>query len=190
MNIADIHQEPRHCLGATFILRLLLLLLALVTLMPRPGLAQQIVDQDGEKLTLGKPFTRIISLYPAHTENLAQLGLDSEIIGISTSDTYPEIITAKPRFSDEDNAEKFIAAAPDLILIRPMISRAHPELIKKLRQTGITVVSLQPTTIAEMFSYWQILGQLTGRTSEAQAMQKRFQAGVGDNPAKAAAAFA
>ena len=177
MNIADTHQRQHHRTDATFILRLLLLL-TFVTLTSRPSLAQQIFDQDGEKLILGKPFSRIISLYPAHTENLAQLGLGTEIIGISTSDTYPQAITAKPRFSDEDNAEKFIAADPDLILIRPMISRAHPELVKRLRQTGITVVSLQPTTIADMFSYWQILGQLTGKTSEAQAMQKRFQADV------------
>ena len=155
-----------------------LLLLALLTVSPRSCLAQQIVDQDGEQLTFTHPFRRIISLYPAHTENLAQLGLDQEIIGISTADTFPASITAKPRFSDEDNAEKFIAAAPDLILIRPMISRAHPNLLKKLRQSGITIVSLQPTTIEQMYSYWHILGQLTGKTEEAAAMKMQFQAGI------------
>lgn len=156
----------------------LLLLLALLTVSPRSCPAQQIVDQDGKQLTFTHPFRRIISLYPAHTENLTQLGLDREIIGISTADTYPSSVTAKPRFSDEDNAEKFIAASPDLILIRPMISRAHPDLLKRLRQAGITIVSLQPTTVEQMYSYWHTLGQLTGKTEEAAAMQRQFQAGI------------
>jgi len=175
--------ERSYCLHGgkadTSILVGLLLLFALLTVStPRSCLAQQIVDQDGKQLTFTHPFQRIISLYPAHTENLAGLGLDREIIGISTADTYPSSVIDKPRFSDEDNAEKFIAAAPDLILIRPMISRAHPDLLKKLRQSGITIVSLQPTTIEQMYSYWRILGQLTGKTEEAAAMERLFQAGI------------
>ncbi len=175
--------ERSYCLHGgkadTSILVGLLLLFALLTVStPRSCLAQQIVDQDGKQLTFTHPFRRIISLYPAHTENLAGLGLDREIIGISTADTYPSSVIDKPRFSDEDNAEKFIAAAPDLILIRPMISRAHPDLLKKLRQSGITIVSLQPTTIEQMYSYWRILGQLTGKTEEAAAMERLFQAGI------------
>lgn len=177
MNTADTACRQRGSLSGIKPF-LILLLSALIAALPRFAAAQEITDQDGQQLTLRKPFSRIISLYPAHTENLAQLGLDDEIIGISTSDTYPPSFAGKARFSDEDNAEKFIAAAPDLILIRPMISRAHPDLIKKLRQTGITIVSLQPTTVEAMFSYWQTLGQLTGRTTEAREMQKQFQAGV------------
>lgn len=156
----------------------LFLLIYLIAALPRLAPAQRITDQEGETIAFEKPFSRIISLYPAHTENLAQLGLDEEIVGIGTGDVFPAAMSGKPRFSDADNAEKFIATTPDLLLIRPMISRTHPELVAKLRQSGIAVVSLQPTTVDEMFEYWQTLGQLTGRNEAARAMAGEFRAGI------------
>lgn len=139
-----------------------------------PASAATLVDQDGNKVTYGAPFKRIISLYPAHTENLLALGLGQELIGIASGDEAPAIL-GRPRFSANDNPEKFIAARPDLILIRPMISQAHPQLVSQLRKTGIVIVSLQPTTVEEMFSYWQTLGDLTGRGPAAAAMICTFE---------------
>ena len=121
-----------------------------------------------------KPYTRIISLYSAHTENLVSLGAGSQIIGISSSDDYPAEILTKPRYSYREDAEKFIAARPDLVLVRPMIERSYPQLLDKLQQAGIKVVSLQPTSLDEIFVYWQALGQLTGRSTEAGKMITTF----------------
>lgn len=123
-------------------------------------------------------FARIISLYPAHSENLTALGLTQELIGIAASDTYPPQILSKQRFSHHDNAEKFIAANPDLVLIRPMIARAAPQLMEQLRSAGITVISLQPRTIDEMLSYWMTLGRLTGREEAARQMVAEFKMGL------------
>ena len=55
-----------------------------------------IVDQAGRKLTIEKPFERIISLYGAHTENLFNLGLFKKIIGVSRHETYPPEALQKP----------------------------------------------------------------------------------------------
>ena len=148
--------------------------LLLLVMTPLVTIAQPIVDDEGQEISFAKPFSKIISLYPAHTENLASLGCDTELIGIGESDNYPEKFTSKPRFSYRDNTEKFLAAEPDLLLIRPMISRSQPELIEKLRAIGITIVSLQPTSIDQMFSYWQKLGDLCGRNDQAQKMAKKF----------------
>lgn len=155
-----------------FYLIVSLLFLAVTSVSPT---AHTLVDDEGKTITFTKPFSRIISLYPAHTENLAALGCNAELIGIGDSDNYPERFTAKQRFSYRDNTEKFLAANPDLLLIRPMISRSQPELIEKLRATGITIISLQPTDIDQMFSYWLKLGDLCGRTIEAQQMVKDFK---------------
>jgi iron complex transport system substrate-binding protein len=125
------------------------------------------------------PYTRIISLYSAHTENLVSLGAEDQLIGISTSDTYPEEILSKPRFSYREDAEKFIAARPDLVLVRPMIERSYPQLLGKLRQAGITVISLQPTSIEGIFKYWYELGRLTGHEDNAVTMVTEFQMGIG-----------
>ncbi len=136
--------------------------------------ASSIMDQNGKKITISQPFRRIISLYPAHTENLISLGLHQQLIGVSTSDDFPLEIIDKPKFSYKDNTEKFIAASPDLVLIRPMIERAYPKLISQLRMAGITVVSLQPRSVDEMFNYWMKLGLLTGRKKEAELMINDF----------------
>ena len=120
-------------------------------------------------------YKRIISLYPAHTENLTALGLTQELIGISPSDTYPPQVLSKQRFSHRDNAEKFIAAMPDLVLIRPMIARAAPELLNQLKGAGITVISLQPRSVDELFKYWLELGLLTGKDENAKQMISDFK---------------
>ncbi len=119
-------------------------------------------------------FSRIISLYSAHTENLVSLGASEQIVGISSSDNYPSQILEKKRFSYRDDTERFIAATPDLVLVRPMIERSYPKLISKLRQAGITVVSLQPTSVEGIFDYWEELGKLTGREKEAKLITAKF----------------
>lgn len=123
-----------------------------------------------------KIYHRIISLYPAHTENLVSLGAEKQLIGISKSDDYPESIINKPRFSSRDDPERFLAAKPDLILIRPMIERAHPQLLAKLREAGIDIISLQPNSVKEIFSYWRELASLCGKKKQGEQMIADFQA--------------
>lgn len=139
--------------------------------------ATDFTDQSGNTIHFDRPFTRIISLYAAHTENLASLGLDNEIIGRSGDDDYPPSITAISEFSS-DNPEKFIAARPDLVLIRPMLAVRHAEFFAQLQKVGITIVSLQPTTIDQMYAYWHDLGMLTGKEQEAKAMIEKFKSGL------------
>jgi iron complex transport system substrate-binding protein len=138
----------------------------------------QIQDNAGRKVVIDKPFSRIISLYPAHTENLFFLGIEKAIIGVSRSDNYPEGTEKKTRYSVHDGPEKFLAASPDLILVRPMIDHGYLPLIKQLEQFGITVISLQPSDIDEMYVYWQILGRLTGKENQALDMIEHFRKSV------------
>jgi iron complex transport system substrate-binding protein len=137
--------------------------------------ASSFTDESGKRFEVRKSYCRIISLYGAHTENLFALGLDKEIIGVSPNETYPAKALTKPAFSYHDDAEKFMAAKPDLVLIRPMIATSHAQFVEKLEKAGITVVSLQPVGISDMYEYWKSLGILTGREKEALRMTSRFQ---------------
>ena len=134
-----------------------------------------IIDQNGRRLQVNIPFQRIISLYGAHTENLFSLGLGKEIIGVSTHEDYPAEALQRPVFSYHDDPEKFLAARPDLVLIRPMIDRGYPQFISRLEKSGITVVSLQPAAANEIYTYWEILGILTGRQQRAQRLIEHFR---------------
>lgn len=135
----------------------------------------RVIDQAGRAIEVSKPFRRIISLYGAHTENLFALGLDQEIIGVSRSEVYPPQALKRPRYSYHDDPEKFLVAGPDLVLIRPMIERGYAPFVKRLQASGITVVSMQPSTVEEMFVYWKILGVLCGRPQRAEGMVVGFQ---------------
>ena len=137
-----------------------------------------VVDSSGRKITVNKPFDRIISLYGAHSENLFALEAGQLVIGVSPHEDYPPEAVRKPVFSYHDDPEKFLAARPDLVLTRPMIDRGYPQFVQRLEKSGITVVSLQPGTVEEMVVYWQILGILAGREAPAQAMTERFRRAV------------
>ncbi len=134
-----------------------------------------IIDQSGNEILVRTPFKKIISLYGAHTENLFALGCDEEILGVTRNASYPPEAQKRPAFHYREDAEKFLAARPDLILIRPMIARGYPQLVERFQKSGITVVSLQPSNVEEMFLYWRILGLLTGHRDKADAMVKKFQ---------------
>ncbi len=146
--------------------------------------AGMICDRSGRKIQVDQPFRRIISLYGAHTENLFSLGLDSEIIGVSRNDSWPPQAQMKMKFSYHDDAEKFMALRPDLVLTRPMIDRVYRPFVRKLEQAGIRVVSLQPVGMEDMFAYWRDLGTLTGKRAEAENMVRRFQAAVKESAEK------
>jgi iron complex transport system substrate-binding protein len=137
-----------------------------------------VIDQSNRRIAVQKPFKRIISLYGAHTENLYSLELDAQIIGVSRHEDYPSQALKKPVFSYHDDPEKFLAARPDLVLIRPMIDRGYPQFVSRLEKSGITVVSLQPGTIKDMYAYWKILGVLTGKPERASNMIANFKKAV------------
>lgn len=137
-----------------------------------------IIDQSGRRLDIKKSFKRIISLYGAHTENLFNLGLNKEIIGVSRHETYPPEASHKPAFSYHDDPERFIAARPDLVIIRPMIDRGYPQFVSALEKSGITIVSLQPDTVGNMHTYWHILGILSGTRQRATTMISQFNTAV------------
>ncbi|MGD9823572.1 ABC transporter substrate-binding protein [Desulfobacter sp.] len=130
-----------------------------------------VTDAGGRSIQVNAPFTRIISLYGAHTRNLKTLGLDDEIIGVCPMDEW----AGKPGYSYHDGLEKFMAAQPDLVLIRPMIDRAYTALVKGMEKSGIIVVSLQPGSVDQMFDYWLDLGILTGKVDQARQMVFSFK---------------
>ncbi|RLJ03932.1 MAG: hypothetical protein DRP08_02745 [Candidatus Aenigmatarchaeota archaeon] len=133
-----------------------------------------LTDLGGRRIIITHPYKKIISLYGAHTENLFSLGLSDEIIGVSRNEAFPPEVLRKPVFSYHDDPEKFIGMRPDLVLIRPMIDRGYRPFVKKLEVAGITVVSLQPKSVTEMYNYWRDLGRLTGKEKQAEEMIKEF----------------
>lgn len=133
-----------------------------------------VVDDLGREVRLKAPAKRIISLYAAHTENLFSLGLNEEIIGVSGSESYPSAALAKPSYSYREDAEKVIAARPDLVLVRTFIAGNYPDFIKKLETAGIPVAVLYPENIDQFLLCLKKLGKMTGKEKEAGGLVAGF----------------
>ncbi|MDR2796143.1 MAG: ABC transporter substrate-binding protein [Spirochaetaceae bacterium] len=125
-------------------------------------------DDEGNTVSFDKPFARIISLYSAHTENLFALGAGANLIGGHSTCDYPAAAKELPVFEYTGDPEYVIAAAPDLVLIRPFIRRHNPEYTGALEKAGIPVVSLYPETFDDFDAYIRRLGLLAGVDAEME----------------------
>lgn len=112
-----------------------------------------VTDRAGRSVLVERPFTRIISLYTAHTENLLAMGAGNALIGISRACAGLPGAAGRQVFSTHDGPERFLVAKPDLVLIRPMIDNGYPNLVQRLEKSGVTVLSLQPAGVEEMLEY-------------------------------------
>ncbi|WLE96944.1 MAG: ABC transporter substrate-binding protein [Candidatus Electrothrix communis] len=156
-------------------LKHILIALLFSCLLAVPAFGEPIIDNDGRVIQPKNSFQRIISLYAAHTRNLIDMGAGAQIVAIGRSDKQrPDL----PKLSFRDDPERLLALKPDLVLIRPMLSRSYPQMVERLEANGVTVVSLQPTSVDEMFRYWENLGVLSGHQDEASQMIARFGAGL------------
>lgn len=133
-------------------------------------------DDDGREIRLDAPAKRIISLYSAHTENLYFLGAGEKLIGAHSTSTFPPEAAALPRYDYQGDPESVIAADPDLVLIRPFITRKAPDFVAALEKAGIPVVSLYPEKLDQFDDYIEKLALLTGTTEKAHALLQDFHA--------------
>lgn len=125
-------------------------------------------DDEGRKINLNEPCTRIISLYSAHTENLFTLGAGDSLIGNYKTGNYPEPASKITMYDYNSDPEKVIAANPDCVIIRPFITRKSPEFVKALENAGINVVSLYPQSYDDFPEYINRLAMLVGKEDEAK----------------------
>ncbi len=130
----------------------------------------QFTDDDGRKVSLSAPCKRIISLYSAHTENLFSLGVGNLIIGVHDTSIYPPETQDIPIYDYMDDPETIISANPDLVLIRPFITRKVPNFVQAIEKAGITVVSLYPEKFEDFPDYINKLAIVTG-TEDIAAKQ-------------------
>lgn len=106
-------------------------------------------------------FSRIVSLYPGHTDNIIALGGASRLAAISENEedsTLPKL----PRLPLKTGAEAVMALKPDLVLVRDLVSKQNPNLSKVLERAGIKVIVLNTPSWDEFDSYLRTLSAFIG----------------------------
>jgi len=117
---------------------------------------------------------RIVSLAPANTEILFALGLDKEIVGVSSYCNFPPAALGKEKVGDfsNPNIEKIISLKPDIIFSAGL---EQEQAAKKLKDLGQKVVIIDPSNFAQLFQSIQQIGQLTSRQSPALQLINMMQ---------------
>jgi iron complex transport system substrate-binding protein len=134
---------------------------------------------DGLKRTvsLSAPAVRIISLAPSNTEILFALGAGGQIAGRDSFSNYPEEalkVTDIGGPSFGSNLELITSLQPDLILAAEINT---PEQVLEFEKLGLTVFYLNnPTAISGLYDNLEIVGKLTGRSTEAAGLIESLRA--------------
>jgi len=118
---------------------------------------------------------RIISLAPSTTEILFALGLNAEIIGVSTFCNYPPEAQAKEKIGtfSQPNIEKILFLKPDLVFSTGL---EQAPVVRALQQLRIKIYVSDPANFQDLFSSIMDIGRLTQRENEAVSLVAKIRA--------------
>jgi iron complex transport system substrate-binding protein len=122
---------------------------------------------------------RLVSLAPAITETLFALGAGDRVVAVSDYCRYPSAVAGLPRAGSAitPNLELIARAGPTLILSERNLSARHDGL-RRLAPT----LALPWLTLADITGSVRELGQLVGRTAEAEALAVRLDERLSTKP--------
>jgi iron complex transport system substrate-binding protein len=127
------------------------------------------IDDLGRKVYIAKPPRRIVSVAPSVTEMLFAVGLDTEVVGVTTFCDYPPQATHKAKIgSSTPNLEAILGVKPDLIIGNQDFIR--PDALAKLEQLGIPVFLLIPKKVEDILGHITTIGRLVGHEKEARVV--------------------
>lgn len=130
-----------------------------------------LTDGLGRAITLAAPAQRIVSLAASNTEILFAIGAGSQVVGRDDFSDDPEAASNLPTVGGSMgsyNLEAIAALNPDLVLAAEINT---PEQVQSLEDLGITVYYLSnPVDLEGMYANLSIVGQLTGRAIETEAL--------------------
>jgi iron complex transport system substrate-binding protein len=108
------------------------------------------------------------------TETLYLLGQGDRIVGVSGYTVRPAEARQKPKVSAFINAkfDKILALQPDLVLA---FSDLQAELAAELVRRGLTVVTFNQRSVAEILQMIRMLGGLVGCQPRAEALADRLE---------------
>ena len=119
---------------------------------------------------------RIVSLSPGITETLYALGLDTSVVGVTRHCAWPPEAVSLPKVAGfgEINYEAVLRVRPDLVVLPE--DRLREKLY--LERLGLPVLMLDTLTVSGLLRTITLLGQITGREAEAEALKADLENGL------------
>jgi iron complex transport system substrate-binding protein len=137
---------------------------------PAPALesTNTTIDGIGRNVDLPENIKRVVSLAPGATEIVYASGAIESLVGVTTADNYPSIVTGLPSFSALPvNFESIIGLEPDLIVASSQVN--NPDDAEIFRQVGIPVYFLESRSLDDIVDSIRELGSILGTSTAANA---------------------
>ena len=135
-----------------------------------------VTSSAGTTVTLTKAPSRIVSLSPTGTEMLFAINAGPQVIAVDDQSTYPSNAPMTKLSGYTPNIEAIAGYAPDLVVAAEDLG----SLVHGMQSLNIPIL-LEPAAKTLDDSYAQILqlGQVTGHSSDADALVKSMKSKVG-----------
>ncbi|MCK9230128.1 MAG: cobalamin-binding protein [Syntrophales bacterium] len=145
----------------------ILLILLLLPRLPARAEAACYTDALGRTVIIPEPPKRIVSLAPNITETLFALGLDEEIVGVTTDSRYPGAALDRPKVGGFTSLslERIIGLDPDCIIAT--VDGNPRETVIQLERAGFPVYVTNPRDLESMLAMIVDLGIITGTSERA-----------------------
>ena len=131
-------------------------------------------DRAGNAITVPDSAAKIVSLAPATTQVLDDLGLADKIVAVDTQS--PMYVTDLPADTVQldlmnPDLEKITALAPDIVFASTMSSAGGEDVFQPLRDAGICVAEIPTSsTIADVEKDVQFTADCVGQSAKGQAL--------------------
>src|SRR5947209_9798471 len=126
------------------------------------------VDDRGRRVYLSKPPRRVVSLAPSVTEILFAVGLDAQVVGVTTYCNYPAKAKTRPKVGAAiPNLEAILGLKPDLVVAGDNV---RPDVLAKLEQLKIPVFVLFAKTLEDVLGHISTIGRMVGHEPEARRL--------------------
>ncbi|MDN5293077.1 MAG: cobalamin transport system substrate-binding protein [Eubacteriales bacterium] len=133
-------------------------------------------DASGREVKIEKEPARIVSLTPSNTEIIFALGLGDKLVGVTKWDKYPPEVKNKKVVGDlNPSAEKVMELNPDLVVASPSLNK---NAVEALRQAGVTVLTVEANTMADVNDSIMLIAKATNRVEEGKKLIAKIDAKI------------
>ena len=121
---------------------------------------------------------RVVSLVPATTEMLFDMGEGARLVGVGSYDRFPPEIDRLPRLGGllDPNVERLLALKPDLVIVYD----TQVDLRRQLERAGIPMFAYSLRGLADVADTMRSLGQRIGARASGNAAAERLESRLGE----------
>jgi iron complex transport system substrate-binding protein len=150
------------------------------------GAGAGIADDRGREVRVAASPQRVVSLSPALTEMVCELGACALLVGIDRHANWPAAVRGLPRLGglEDLQVERLAALKPDLVL-----AAVSTRAIERVEALGIPVLALEPRSLAGMRVTFERIGLALGASAAVAPAWRRLHARLETAAAAVPAAY-